>query len=36
MLAGPPFFPEKWPMNALLIYLKFPEIFWSFKDAPRS
>jgi radical SAM superfamily enzyme YgiQ (UPF0313 family) len=29
----PPFFPEKQPMNALLIYPKFPETYWSFKHA---
>ncbi len=25
--------PEKWPMNALLIYPEFPDTFWSFKHA---
>jgi radical SAM superfamily enzyme YgiQ (UPF0313 family) len=33
MLAGLPFFPEKRPMNALLIYPKFPDTYWSFKHA---
>ena len=28
-----PFFPESWPMNALLIYPEFPDTFWSFKHA---
>jgi len=35
MLAGPPFFTEKQSMNALLIYPKFPDTYWSFKHALR-